>query len=322
MASGAHGANRVPAVPSAAGDASSGVIDTLSATRDTTATVVFDFLKKKLQDAAPKPSARVVPGSEADYEERRKWAENLRGQGRTADAITLLEELAGDLAGAGNFPLAVAVRHQIHQWRGGPASETPQDEGKRMAERRTLTQSTMSARKLPDSLPPPAAAPLPATSTRPAGVTESAVMRVTKASAFLGNLNGDEIAELIRSTGLTGYRAGTVVVEEGSPGDSLYIVTRGALTVTTKSPDGHAVRVGTLVVGDFFGEVSLLTGKPRAATVTAETDAECLQVGVEKWTEMTDRAPQLKTLLEQAIAVRAILSAEAVVDDLRKRRGS
>ena len=35
--------------------------------------------------------------------------------------LALLEELAGDLAGAGNFPLAVAVRHQIHQWRGGPA---------------------------------------------------------------------------------------------------------------------------------------------------------------------------------------------------------
>ena len=78
-------------------------------------------------------------------------------------------------------------------------------------------------------------------------------------------------AGAIESTGLTAYKAGSVVVEEGAPGDSLYVITRGALEVTTKSPDGHPVRVGTLVVGDFFGEVSLLTGKPRAATVRAES---------------------------------------------------
>lgn len=282
--------------------------------------MVFDFLKKKLQEAVPKPESRPVPGSEADYEERRKWAENLRNQGRTSDAIRLLEELAGDLAGAGNFPLAVAVRHQIHQWRGDTSSPSAQAEGRAMADRRQ--SQVLQAIRLPDSVPPLAAPPLPSREARPSGVTESQVMRVTKASGFLGSLTAHDIAELIESTGLVNYRAGTVVVEEGTTGDSLHVVTRGALTVTTKGPDGHAVRVGTLLVGDFFGEVSLLTGKPRAATVTAETDAECLRIGVEKWTAMAERAPHLKTLLEGAIAVRASLSAEAVLDDLRKRRGS
>jgi hypothetical protein len=56
--------------------------------------------------------------------------------------------------------------------------------------------------------------------------------------------------------------------------------------------------------------------------VTAQTDAECLQIGIDRWNAMAERAPQLRTLLEQAIALRASLSAEAVVEDLRKRRGS
>lgn len=314
-----QGANRVPRDPSAPGDVLTGRVPRLKLRA-----VVFDFLKKKLQEAVPKAPARPVPGSDADYEERRRWAEGLHEKGRTADAIALLEALAGDLAGAGNFPLAVAVRHQIHQWRGAPPSSTEssaREDGQRMAARRAES-AVMAAIRLPENLPPPAAPRVPAANGRPPGVTESAVIRVTKASAFLGDLSAEEIAELIRASGLSTYKAGTTVVEEGTVGDSLYVITRGALAVTTKGPEGNPVRVGTLVVGDFFGEVSLLTGKPRAASVVAETDAECLQIGAAKWNEMASRAPHLKTLLEQAIAIRASLSAEAVVDDLRKRRGS
>jgi cAMP-dependent protein kinase regulator len=261
--------------------------------------VVFDFLKKKLQESGLKPSPRVVPGSEEDYAERRKWAENLKQQGRTADAISLLEELAGDLAGAGNFPLAVAVRHQIHQWKPEAGDkETPQDEGRKMATKRAES----------GAFPKPS-------------VTATAITKMIQASTFLEELSGEEIGALIESTGLEKYAAGMVVVEEGTPGDRLYVVTGGTLSVTTMGAGGNRVGVGTLSVGDFFGEVALLTGKPRAATVTAVSDAECLQISVENWNALASRHPHLRKLLEEAIAVRAALSAEAVVDDLRKHRG-
>ena len=261
--------------------------------------MVFDFLKKKLAESGLKPAPRIVPGSEDDYAERRKWAQNLKQQGRTADAIALLEELAGDLAGAGNFPLAVAVRHQIHQWRPElDAEETPQDEGRKMATKRAESGAF-----------------------RKPVVTASAIARMTEASNFLEKLSGDEIAALIESTGLEKYAAGKVVVEEGTPGDRLYIVTGGTLSVTTSGAGGNRVGVGTLSVGDFFGEVALLTGKPRVATVVAVSDAECLQISADNWNALASRHPHLRQLLEEAIAVRAALSAEAVVDDLRKRRG-
>ncbi len=259
---------------------------------------MFDFLKRKLQ-GGPSRAQKPATGPDADYEERRAAAEELYAQGRSAEAIKVLEDLAGDLAGAGNFTLAVAVRHQMHRWMPErAATETPSDEGKRMAVQRA--KSGVFA--------------------RPVSRTASSVQRIVRATAFLEELTSEEISGLIESTGLSTYGAEQVVVKEGTPGDRLYVVTRGVLMVTTASPSGDEVRVGTLNVGDFFGEVALLTGRPRAATVTAETDAECLQITKEEWDRLSSRHPRLTSLLEEAMSVRAQLSAEAVVDDLRRRR--
>jgi hypothetical protein len=260
--------------------------------------VFLDFLKKKLHDAVGKGAPRPEPGSDGDYEERRKAAQALYDEGKHADAVTLLEALAAELAGAGNFPLAVAVRHQIHQWQ--PELEgrtTPAAEASRMA-----TQHRESG------------------SHKRPFISESSVRRLVQLSPLLEEMTVTEIAGLIESTGLTSYDEGQVVVEEGAPGDKLYVVTRGVLTVSTKGADGNHVRVGTLSVGDFFGEVAVLTGKPRVATVTAQSEAECLQISGAKWVDLSTRHPRLKELLEEALKLRAQLAVDAVVGDLRKRR--
>jgi len=151
-------------------------------------------------------------------------------------------------------------------------------------------------------------------------LSDSSIRRLIQLSPLLEELTATEIAGLIESTGLTAYQKGQVVVEEGTPGDKLYVVTRGTLTVSTKGANGNHVRVGTLSIGDFFGEVAVLTGKPRVATVTAQTEAECLQISGTRWADLSARHPRLKELLEEALKLRAELAAEAVVDDLRKRR--
>lgn len=265
--------------------------------------MVFEFLKKKLQEAVPRPDGRAAPGSEADYEERRKRAQELQAEGKTSEAVTLLDALAADLAGAGNFALAVAVRHQIHQWRPDlDASQTPDDDGLKMATQRAES-GIFKVPALLDKKP------------------YTSISEVVKASPFLENLTAPEIGGLIASTGLATYASGRAVVEEGTPGDRLYIVTRGVLSVTTAGADGRRVRVGSLTVGDFFGEIALLTGKPRAATVTADTNAECLQINAENWQDLSARHPRLKQLLEEAMVARAANAAEAVIDDMRKQRG-
>jgi hypothetical protein len=257
--------------------------------------VFLDFLKKKLQDAVGKPAAKAAEGADADYEERRARAQGLYDEGQTAEAVTLLEELAAELAGAGNFPLAVAVRHQIAQWR-PDLDDSAMTKARKMAHQRAAS----------DIAPKP--------------MTNSSITRILSLSPLLEELTVDEIKGLIESTGLMKYPRGQVVIEEGTPGDQLYVVTRGILEVTTIGADGNRVRVGTLSVGDFFGEVSVLTGKPRSATVRSETDAECLQITAERWRQLSASHAHLRELLEDALKLRASLTAEAVVSDLRKRR--
>jgi CRP-like cAMP-binding protein len=265
--------------------------------------VVFEYLKRKLQETLSRPTPRVVPGSEADYEERRGWAENLYQQGRVEAAVQLLEELAKDLAGAGNFPLAVAVRHQISQWRSGQpvTAETAALEGKKMVEQRA--QSGVFRRP-----------------AEPEEGLTSGVRRAIMSSPFMDELQADEVSSLLLSTNLKRFEAGDVAVAEGSEGNELFVVTRGVFGVVTTGPGGDKVRVGTLHVGDFFGEVALMTGKQRVATVTAESQAECLGVTREKWDKFVLAHPRLKTLIEDTIRQRAQLSAEAMLDHLRKKR--
>jgi small-conductance mechanosensitive channel/CRP-like cAMP-binding protein len=74
------------------------------------------------------------------------------------------------------------------------------------------------------------------------------------------------------------YGADEVIAREGEAGASMFVLRRGEAAVTLANVDGEVARLTT---GAFFGEMSLLTGEPRSATVTAVTDCELLEIGVE-----------------------------------------
>jgi CRP/FNR family transcriptional regulator, cyclic AMP receptor protein len=83
---------------------------------------------------------------------------------------------------------------------------------------------------------------------------------------------------------------GARVIRNGEPGDSLYIVLDGEVSVGRRGLSGL-----TLGIGSFFGELALIDGGPRTATVVAKTPLVCLTIG---------RAPFLKLLrAEPAIAI-------------------
>lgn len=76
------------------------------------------------------------------------------------------------------------------------------------------------------------------------------------------------------------FDAGETIVEQGSSGDSFYIIVEGSATVHKSTDDETCIpqednKVGGLKKGDYFGELALLTQRPRQATVVASEDAEC-----------------------------------------------
>jgi CRP-like cAMP-binding protein len=111
------------------------------------------------------------------------------------------------------------------------------------------------------------------------------------------------VARVVRSIP---HRAGTVIAREGDPGVGLFIIMDGKAEVSI----GGRKRA-SLSPGDFFGEIALLDGGPRTATVTATTDVQLL--GLTEWVfrglMIEHPSIALKTLQQMAGRLRAATKA-------------
>jgi CRP-like cAMP-binding protein len=74
------------------------------------------------------------------------------------------------------------------------------------------------------------------------------------------------------------FPKGTVIFRQGDPGEEMFVVAAGHIRLTI-GKGGHETEVNTLGPGEFFGELSLLSGEPRSATATATEDATLLAIG-------------------------------------------
>ncbi len=88
-------------------------------------------------------------------------------------------------------------------------------------------------------------------------------------------LSESERAQLLAVARPVTYAQGEAVVRQGAAGQSLFVISRGEAGVTLSGTDGEVAR---LRAGDVLGEMSLLTGEARTATVTAVTDCDLLEI--------------------------------------------
>ena len=97
---------------------------------------------------------------------------------------------------------------------------------------------------------------------------------VLRRVALLSELESGEVDALSRAFSPRSYPSGTPVLREAEPGDLFFVILRGEVKVFVDSPDGREVVLSHLQTGDFFGEMALLEGETRSASVTALTDCE------------------------------------------------
>jgi CRP/FNR family cyclic AMP-dependent transcriptional regulator len=124
---------------------------------------------------------------------------------------------------------------------------------------------------------------------------------------LFASLSKRHLRSLTKVTTVGAYDQGDEVVAEGSGGSMFFVIlegrakaVRGGRTVTHFSP------------GDFFGEISVLDGGPRSASVVAETPLRCLRLGGKEFTEVMSREPELAVGILREMAGRLRRSDRSV----------
>ena len=92
---------------------------------------------------------------------------------------------------------------------------------------------------------------------------------------------------------------GTVIAREGEPGVGLFVIVEGTADVTIGGS-----KKASLGPGDFFGEIALLDGRPRTATVRAEGITRLLVIGHREFHALMDEFPSVRTAELEAVAER------------------
>jgi hypothetical protein len=152
---------------------------------------------------------------------------------------------------------------------------------------------------------PMAAAPAPA----PAAEAAPALPFVD--TPLFSGFSRDELVAVIKGLRLLTFEPGDIVLTEGDRGDSLYVITTGTVkTFVRDTAQGGQLLMRRLKDGDFFGEISVLSGKARSATVTAATHCEMLELDRATLDQITASYPHVRQVLEDFYLARAMNTAE------------
>ncbi len=116
-------------------------------------------------------------------------------------------------------------------------------------------------------------------------------------------LSDGQIDNLVKRSELNHFGRGECVIEEGAEGDSMFILLRGAAEVSV-SKNGSTIPVATLRSGDCFGEMSLLTGEKRSATVRADGDCYVMEISKDTMAEVIRDSPECLKQLSELLAKR------------------
>jgi len=134
-------------------------------------------------------------------------------------------------------------------------------------------------------------------------------------------LSEDEKADIAERLQYAPFARGDVITQQGNPAHWLYLLAFGEAEVLYEPPGGPPQPIGTVHAGEFFGEMALLSGEARSATVVAKTDVECYRLDRASFQELLAARPEAveevarivnarKPDLEQARVTYAAVRAE------------
>ena len=121
---------------------------------------------------------------------------------------------------------------------------------------------------------------------------------------LLSGLSEAEVTELAERLEYAPFARNDIITKQGNPAHWLYIVAFGEAEVLYQ-PDGGTPRpIGTVRAGQFFGEMALLTGDARAATVVAKTDVECYRLDRTSFQTLLLARPEIAEEMSRVVGSR------------------
>ena len=140
-----------------------------------------------------------------------------------------------------------------------------------------------------------------------------------EAAGVLGVLSLEQLQRLASDHEERTYASHEPIIRQGEPGESMFIITEGVVKVSVQTPAGDVVPVRDLTTGDYFGEMSLMTGEPRSATVTAEAETRVLEICRASFRTILKEQPDLVEQMGEVLQRRLRERDEAVEGAERKR---
>lgn len=108
----------------------------------------------------------------------------------------------------------------------------------------------------------------------------------------------DKLQELVRRMTPKTFESGRLVCRQGEAGGTMFVVRRGSVKVVRRGDDGVERHLATLVAGDYFGEMALITNKFRRASIVTLEDCELLELSKEDLYDFADKYPRFRATLD------------------------
>jgi hypothetical protein len=128
---------------------------------------------------------------------------------------------------------------------------------------------------------------------------QSGSARQIVVSPLFRDFSVDEMVAVIQGLKLLSYEAGEIIIGEGEPGESMYMLTAGRVKAFKRNAAGRNAPLGEMSEGAFFGEISVITGQPRTATVVAATSCELLELDRPALDAIAETHPHVMDVLRE-----------------------
>src|SRR5919108_3124140 len=108
---------------------------------------------------------------------------------------------------------------------------------------------------------------------------------------IFSGLTREDVAKVLGKMEEISFSAGTTIFSQGDKGDAFYLIQSGAVQVVLESTAGRSEAIAVLGAQDWFGEMALLSGEPRSATIITVKDTTVWRLSREAWDELIEKHP-------------------------------